>query len=159
MHYAILGGHLKIVRLLIEEFNVSTESPNNIKSPLSVACEEEELKIIKYLCSIGVSSDELLYQYTRYNNISVVYYLAKYSSSTNTFKKRTNPLHIAVANNYTKITQILLKYQPCFIENTNANGKKPSSYITSSSNRKIVQLFNEISPKSSKLIKYKNNSL
>jgi len=151
LHYAILGGHSNIVRLLIEVYDVSTESICYIKSPLAVACEEEELKIIKYLCSIGVSSDELLYQYTKKNSINVVYYLAKYSSLTDKYKKQTNPLHVAVAHNYSKITQILLKYQPCFIEKTNANGKTPRACIDSSSNYKIVKLFNEIPQTKSKI--------
>jgi len=51
-----------------------------------------------------------------------------------------NPLHYALMLDRVRVTKVLLRYTPWLAEYCDKNGNKPTDYITSDTNKKIIAL-------------------
>mmetsp|Transcript_20810 Transcript_20810/g.35648 ORF Transcript_20810/g.35648 Transcript_20810/m.35648 type:complete len:187 (+) Transcript_20810:238-798(+) len=130
LHYCVQGGHLKALKVLVEKYKMNIETlTRKGESVLSIACDEEEVKIIKYLCKKGANVKNMLNEKVECNQPKIVYYLAKYGQlSKNQYTNSNNPLHVSVMFNYTKNMRILKKYLPWMVDCKNQAGKKPNDY-------------------------------
>ena len=131
--------------MIIEKYHFDiNDNTHTGKSALSIACEEEEKNVIKYLCRKGANIKHSLHNHVRYNKPKIVYYLVKYGViSSSEYEDENNPLHLSVSLNFSNITNQLLKYAPWMMSCTNHQGKKPLDLITKSTSEKIKSLFEE----------------
>ena len=123
--------------------NINSKN-NEGKTPFAIACDEEEIELIRYFCQQDTCLvKSILLSQARRNHSKSVYYLVKYGSlSKSQYSQETNPLHLSIALNYVKITKILLKYTPWMMDCANSYGMTPKDLITSTTKSKLVELFN-----------------
>ena len=111
---------------------------------LSIACEEEEKYIIKYLCKQKADIAISLNTAVRCNQPKLVHYLTKYGNlSKKMFEQSTTPLHKSISYNRTKVTKKLLKNVPWMMNLPDTTGLYPRDYIGKSSPKTLISLIQE----------------
>ena len=145
LHYSSESGHLDLVKFFVEKCNMNIDRKTyKGQSPLDIACDEENTKVIKYLCTKKPNVKYTLVQQVRKNRQKMVLYLIKYGNiSKEQYVKEATPLHVSISLNFATITKILMKYTPWMMECTNYNGKSPQDYISIKSSSKILSLYEE----------------
>ena len=130
-----------------EKYGMYIESETADKQTiLSIACEEEEKYIIKYLCKQQADITISLNTAVKCNQPKIVHYLTKYGNITKKmFKQKTNPLHKSIIYNRTNITKILLKNVPWMMNLPDTTGLYPKDYINVSSRKTLISLIQEYS--------------
>ena len=114
------------------------------QSPIDIACDEENKKVIKYLCRKKANIKYVLSKQVRKNRPKNVLRLVKYGNiSKEQYLNETTPIHLSISSNFSSITKILMKYTPWMMDCRNNIGKNPFDYISKKSNSKILSLYEQ----------------
>lgn len=142
LHFATERGHTEIVQLLIEKYLVDINIPNNKgKTPLQIACEEEDEYTIQYLLSKSAKIEKSLNDCILRNQPLIVRLLVKFGAiEKNKIHNgvMTNPLQEAIKLERSRIVKVLLHYSSWMADIRNIDGKKPLDFVTTSSHKKLL---------------------
>ena len=154
IHYAVQGGSIDVIRILLKKKKELLEIPNAFGlTPLSVACDDEQIEIIKFLVEHNADFTDTIPHYIRKNEPKIVRILLKYGeiqNKKNTYhEQKRNPLHIAIKYNRVRITKIILRYSPILSTWKDEHGRKPTDLLRTTSNAGIKMLFSKSKSKTS----------
>ena len=156
LHYGYAGGHLEVVKYLINERHWACEGPRSIdywiNTPLYYACEYGRLNIVQYIFNEHLDSEierdraDLLNYACSSSNLDLVQYLINEQHYDPMSKDKWNntPLHEACRNGHLNIVQYLINEQHCNPNTTNYFKNTPLHYACDNGHLDIVQyLINE----------------
>ena len=151
LHYASAGGHLEMVKYLINEQHCDPMTIGAlIRTPLHCACRCGHLNIVQYIFNehLDLIKEQdiqylLLCALWRSSNLDIVQYLINEQHCDPMSKDEFNktPLHYACINGHTRIVQYLLstdKVDPLARDN---DGRTPMYDAADSGNYDLLKLF------------------
>ena len=141
LHFAAQAGNLPVTRFILKKNLCPTECTNIFnQTPLAVACEEQEFRIIRALARSGASTTVLLRHYVGINEPKIVKELLKGDTTKVENEKRQNPLHLAVAFDHYKVAKVLLQVNRLWKQQADKNGNTPANLLQNSSDVRLAKL-------------------